>query len=200
MNTLEGIEAAAKDIVGICQKNQLNKDDKERLLKLQGEIFTGIENLTECELCGAITDLIATMTVNDVTAKLCKACGINALESGRIEKPKTRRRSANTTRKRTPRGKASTPQTETAEATNEKVVEKQTASKQADVTEVYAEVEKQTSIKRADVKRLHKIIQEIAGPMSLEHTILYVKTEAELAKLKIEEPALSKAVELLMAA
>ena len=46
-------------------------------------------------------------------------------------------------------------------------------------------MEKETSLKKTDIKRLHKIIQEIPSPMNLENTILYVKREAELVKLRI---------------
>jgi hypothetical protein len=195
MNALNQIESAAKGIIEICQKKRTDKADKEKLLRLQGEIFTGIENLMECELCGAITDLIVTMTVNEVTAKLCKACGIHALEIGKIEKPKPRKQSTRSRSKKTSRVETPEP-----EAAAKPEAAKTAPEKQIDITEVYAEVEKQTNLKRVDIKKLHKIIQEIAGPMNLEHTIMYVKNEAELAKLKIEEQALTRAVELLFAA
>ena len=47
MGALQQIEAVAQNIIEICQKERTNKADKEKLLKLQGEIFTHIENLTE---------------------------------------------------------------------------------------------------------------------------------------------------------
>ena len=52
MGSLQQIQAAAQSIIEICQKDLATKADKEKLLKLQGEIFTGIENLVECEICG----------------------------------------------------------------------------------------------------------------------------------------------------
>jgi hypothetical protein len=193
MGALQQIETAAQEIIKICQKERTNKADKEKLLKLQAEVFTNIENLVECEICGSITDLIVTMTIDPVTAKLCKDCGVAALEAGKIQKPTTRRRSARLRKKKesTVVAPEAGPGAEEGPATS---------PKQTDITDLYVEVEKQTKLKRTEIKRLHKIIQEIAGPMNLENTILYVKHEAELAKLKIEQKTLSKAVELLMAA
>ena len=196
MGALEPIEAAAQGIMTICRKERTTKTDKEKLLKLQAEIFKRIENLTECELCGAISDLIVTMTVAEVTAKLCKDCGISALEAGKIQKPATRRRSTRGRQKQatSAESEATTPEPAAAKRRTPKV-EKPTGT-----ADLYSEVEKQTKLKKTEIKRLHRIIEEIAGPMNLEHTILYVRNEAELAKLKIEDEVLSKAVELLMAA
>lgn len=185
MTGLKQIVTAAQEIIQICEQERTNKADKEKLLKLQGSIFTHIEELTECDVCGSITDIVVTMTIEPVTAKLCKDCGINAIEAGKIKKPTTRKRSTRAARKNVPTAKKkSSPQ--------------QTSPKNAD--ELYAEVAKETSLKKTDIKRLHKIIQEITGPMNLENTILYVKREAELAKLRIEQDALKTAVTLLMTA
>lgn len=185
MTGLKQIATAAQEIIQICEQERTNKADKEKLLKLQTKIFTHIEDLTECEVCGSITDLVVTMTIEPVTAKLCKECGITAIEVGKIKKPATRKRSTRTRQKSLPTAKKKSPP-------------RQIAPKSID--ELYAEVEKQTSLKKTDIKRLHKIIQEIASPMNLENTILYVKNESELAKLRVEQDALRTAVGLLMTA
>ena len=185
MTDLQQITKAAQEIIQICEQKRTSKADKERLLKLQGAILTHIEGLTECEVCGSITDLVVTMTIEPVTAKLCKDCGINAIEAGKIKKTTTRKRSTRAARKNVPTAK-------------QKSSPRRTSPKNTD--ELYSEVEKETSLKRTDVKRLHKIIQEISSPMNLENTVLYVKHEAELAKLRIEQDALKTAVTLLMAA
>ena len=185
MTDLQQIVEAAQEIIQICEQKRTNKADKEKLLKLQGAILTHIEGLTECEACGSITDLVVTMTIERVTAKLCKDCGINAIEAGKIKKATTRKRSTRTTRKNVPTAK------------------KKSSPRRAlpkSVDELYAEVEKETSLKKTEVKRLHKIIQEIATPMNLENTVLYVKHEAELAKMRIGQDTLKTAVTLLMAA
>ena len=185
MTDLQQIAKAAQEIIQICEQKRTSKADKEKLLKLQGAILTHIEGLTECDVCGSITDLVVTMTIEPVTAKLCKDCGIDAIEAGKIKKATTRKRSTRTARKN-------------VSSTKRKSSPRQTSPKNAD--ELYVEVEKETSLKKTEVKRLHKIIQEIARPMNLENTILYVKHEAELAKLRIEQDALKTAVTLLMAA
>jgi hypothetical protein len=185
MTDLQQIAKAAQEIIQICEQKRTSKADKEKLLKLQGAILTHIEGLTECDVCGSITDLVVTMTIEPVTAKLCKDCGIDAIEAGKIKKATTRKRSTRTARKN-------------VSSTKKKSSPRQTSPKNAD--ELYVEVEKETSLKKTEVKRLHKIIQEIARPMNLENTILYVKHEAELAKLRIEQDALKTAVTLLMAA
>ena len=181
VNDLQQIAKAAQEIIQICEQKQTSKVDKEKLLKLQGAILTHIEELTECDVCASITDLVVTMTIEPVTAKLCKDCGINAIEAGKIKKTTTRRRSTRTARKDVPAAKKKSPPPKNTD-------------------ELYAEVEKQTSLKKTDIKRLHKIIQEISSPMNLENTVLYVKNEAELAKLRIKQDALRTAVELLMTA
>jgi D-hexose-6-phosphate mutarotase len=185
MTGLQKIVTAAREIIQICEQERTNKADKEKLLKLQAAIFTHIEDLTECEVCGLITDLVVTMTIEPVTAKLCKDCGIKAIEAGRIKKPATRQRSTGTAQKNVPTSKKKSPPQQTSPG---------------NIDELYVEVEKQTSLKKTAIKRLHKIIQEIASPMNLENTVLYVKHEVELAKLKIEQDALKTAVTLLMAA
>jgi hypothetical protein len=184
MTDLQQIAKAAQEIIQICEQKRTSKADKEKLLKLQGAILTHIEGLTECDVCGSITDLVVTMTIEPVTAKLCKDCGIDAIEAGKIKKATTRKRSGRTVRKDVSTAKKKSPPRQTPLSS----------------TELYAEVEKQTSLKKTDIKRLHKIIQEIASPMNLENTVLYVKHEAELAKLRIEQDALKAAVTLLMAA
>ena len=186
MADLQQIAKAAQEIIQICEQERTNKADKEKLLKLQGAIFTHIEDLTECEVCGLITDLVVTMTIEPVTAKLCKDCGINAIETGKIKKTATRKRSTRAARKNVPTAKKKSSPRQQASPKN--------------TDELYAEVEKQTSLKKTDIKRLHKIIQEISSPMNLENTVLYVKNEAELAKLRIGQDALKTAVGLLIAA
>lgn len=185
MTDLQQIAKAAQEIIQICEQKRTNKADKEKLLKLQGAILTHIEGLTECEVCGSVTDLVVTMTIEPVTAKLCKDCGINAIEAGKIKKATTRKRSTR------------------AAGKNVSTAKKKASPRRAspkNVDELYAEVEKETSLKKTEVKRLHKIVQEIATPMNLENTVLYVKHEAELAKMRIEQDALKTAVTLLMAA
>ena len=181
---LQQIATAAQEIIQICEQERTNKADKEKLLKLQAAIYTHIEDLTECEVCGSITDLVVTMTIEPVTAKLCKDCGINAIEAGGIKKTATRRRSTRTVRQKVSTAKKKSPPQQASPGNTD---------------ELYAEVEKQTSLKKTDIKRLHKIIQDIASPMNLENTVLYVKREVEVAKLKIEQDALKTAVTLLMA-
>ena len=185
MTGLQQVATAAQEIIRICGQEKTNKADKEKLLKLQATIYTHIEELTECEVCGSITDLVVTMTIEPVTAKLCRDCGINAIEAGGIKKTTTRRRSTRTARPKVSTSKKKSPPQQASPG---------------NIDELYAEVEKQTSLKKTDIKRLHKIIQDIASPMNLENTVLYVKREVEVAKLKIDQDALKTAVTLLMAA
>jgi len=223
MGSLQQIQAAAQSIIEICQKDLATKADKERLLKLQGEIFTGIENLVECEICGSITDLIVTMTLAEVTAKVCTPCGIHALEVGKIQRRTVRRRSKKETGSTTVPAKVTTekpkkkvgstlqPSNAATDAKSKKRMESPMAPPKAaptarkastnsltDIAELYAELEEQTGLKKTEIKRLHKMIEEIASPMNLEHTVLYVTHEAGLAKLKIEPEVLGEAVKLLM--
>ena len=192
MGHLDTIEKAAQKLITLCQKEKQTKADKEKMLAIQAEILTSIENLAECELCGAISEMIVTMTLADVTAKLCRECGVKSLEAGKIQSSKQ-----GTPRRRTPRAKTST--TSSAKPKTGTSVSKRKAS----VAEpeipaaLHTRVEAQTGIKKADVKRLHKIVQDIATPMSPEHTLTYVQREAETAKIKVDASALEKAVSLL---
>ena len=190
MGHLDTIEKAAQKLITLCQKEKQTKADKERMLTIHAEILTSIENLAECELCGAISEMIVTMTLADTTAKLCRECGVKSLEAGKIQSSKQ-----GTSRKRTRRAK-------TSDDPKPKV--KRTVSKQAKPVEapetpaaLHTRVEAETGIKKTDVKRLHKIVQDIATPMSPEHTLTYVQREAETAKIKVEAGALEKAVALL---
>ena len=190
MGHLDTIEKAAQKLITLCQKEKQTKTDKERMLTIHAEILTSIENLAECELCGAISEMIVTMTLADATAKLCRECGVKSLEAGKIQSSKQ-----GTSRKRTRRAK-------TSDEPKPKV--KRPVSKQTQPVEVpetpaalHTRVEAETGIKKADVKRLHKIVQDIATPMNPEHTLTYVQREAETAKIKVEADALEKAVTLL---
>jgi hypothetical protein len=194
MGHLDTIEKAAQKLIALCQKEKQTKTDKEKMLVIQAEILAGIENLAECELCGSISEIIVTMTLADVTAKLCKECGVKSLEAGKIQSSKQ-----GTSRKRTRRAK-----TPTAASAASKPNASSTRTKQAKPVEepespavLHTRVEAQTGIKKADVKRLHKIVQDIAAPMSPEHTLTYVQREVEIAKMKVEADALEKAVALL---
>ena len=194
MGHLDTIEKAAQKLITLCQKEKQTKTDKEKMLVIHEEILASIENLTECELCGAITEMIVTMTLADVTAKLCKECGVKSLEAGKIQASKQ-----GTSRKRTRRAK--TPAS--ASTTSNSKTGKTSPKRKAPVDEpespaaLHTRVEAQTGIKKADVKRLHKIVQDIAAPMSAEHTLTYVRREAEIAKIKVDAAALEKAVPLL---
>ena len=179
MGKLDQIEKSAQKLIALCQKEKPTKTDKQKMMELQAEILAGIENLTECELCGAISEMIVKMTLVDVTAELCKQCGMKALDAGKIQKTKTRRR------------------TTTGRTTKTKPV--QTVKEPESPTDLLNRVEEQTGIKKTDVKRLHKIIQEIATPMNPTHTLTYVKREVENAKIKLDDKVLEKAVKILTA-
>lgn len=87
MNTLNNIEKLAKSIIDICNKDKpVKSEDKDKLIKYQREIVALIDNLTECDNCDVVSDSIATITLNGVTANLCKDCGVKALKEGKIEK------------------------------------------------------------------------------------------------------------------
>ena len=88
MGHLDTIEKAAQKLIALCQKEKQTKTDKEKMLVIHAEILTNIENLSECEVCGAIAEMIVTMTLADVTAKLCKECGVKSLEGGKIQASK----------------------------------------------------------------------------------------------------------------
>ena len=188
MGRLQKIEAAAQNIGTICRQDRTTKGDKEKLLKLHGEILTNIENLIECEICGSITDLVVTMTLEQVTAEVCKACGIKALEVGKIQKRTSRSKSDRSKRKKESAASSSKPV----------AVAASTKPPQLDTVAFYEMVEERTGLKKTDVKRLHKMLHEIASPMNLENTISYMQREVEVARLKIGSAALGKAVKLLM--
>lgn len=194
MTHLDTIEKAAEKLIALCQKEKQTKIDKAKMLEIHSEILESIENLAECELCGAISEVIVTMTLADVTAKLCKACGVKSLEAGKIQSSKQR-----TSRKRTRR----TPPSKTASAKakpkdGSSRSEREVAAEAPETPAMlHTRVESETGIKKTDIKRLHKIIQDIAAPMSQEHTLTYVQREAEIAKIKVEADALEKAVTLL---
>lgn len=185
MGNLDNIQKTAQKLIILCQKEKTTKTDKEKMLQLQSEILSSIESLTECDLCGSISELIVQMTLADVFAKLCKECSIKSIESGKIQKS-------------TPRKRTSTPKKQNTSSSNAKP--KEIEKPPESPLELHTRIEAQTGIKKTDVKRLHKIFQDIATPMNLDNTITYVKKEVELAKLKVDEKALQKAVELLFAA
>ena len=160
MGNVDQIEKAAQKLITLCQKEKPTKSDKEKMLALHTDILDSINNLTECELCGAISETIVTMTLCDVTAKLCKDCGLKALEAGKIQKTTTRRRSRSVKKPTTPKSEETEKEPESPAA-------------------LHTRVEEQTGIKKTDVKRLHKMIEDIATPMNLAHTLTYVKREVE---------------------
>ncbi|MCG9127943.1 hypothetical protein JT359_10130 [Candidatus Poribacteria bacterium] len=186
MGNLDHIQKTAQKLIVLCQKEKTTKIDKEKMLLLQSEIQANIESLTECDLCSSISELIVKMTLADVTANLCKECSIKSIQSGKIQKTQTRRRSNTNKKQNSPSPSKSKP----------KEIEKPPESP----TELHTRIEAQTGIKKTDVKRIHKIYQDIATPMNLDNTITYVMKEVELAKLRLDEKALQKAVELLYAA
>ena len=194
MGHLDTIEKAAQKLIALCQKEKQTKADKEKMLGIHAEILTSIENLDECELCGAITEMIVTMTLVDVTAKLCKECGVKSLEAGKIQASKQ-----GASRKRTRRAKTATATTAKSKTKTNSASSKPAAPVEEPETPaaLHTRIEAQTGIKKADVKRLHKIVQDIAAPMSAAHTLTYVQREAEIAKIKVDAAALKKAVPLL---
>lgn len=194
MGHLDTIEKAAQKLIALCQKEKQTKTDKKKMLGIHAEILASIENLTECELCGAITEMIVTMTLADITAKLCKECGVKSLETGKIQASKQ-----GTSRKKTRRAKTSTSTTTESKTKTSKASSKRAAPVEKPETPaaLHTRIEAQTGIKKADVKRLHKIVQDIASPMSAAHTLTYVQREAEIAKIKVDADALKKAVPLL---
>lgn len=195
MEQLDTIEKAAQKLIALCQKEKQTKTDKEKMLVIHGEILTRIENLTECDLCGAISELVVTMTLADATAKLCRACGIKSLEIGKFQssRQKTTRKRKSCSKTASASSAASKPKPKRSRSKRETSAEKPESS-----AALYTRVEAQTGIKKADVKRLHKIVQDIAAPMSPEHTLNYVQREAEIAKIKVDAGALEKAVALLV--
>lgn len=194
MGHLDTIEKAAQKLIALCQKEKQTRTDKEKMLVIHAEILTNIENLVECEICGAISELVVTMTLADTTAKLCKACGIKSLEVGKIQSSKQK-----TSRKRPSRSKAGTASSKTPKSnTSSTRSKRESAAKEPETpAALHSRVEAETGIKKADVRRLHKIVQDIAAPMSPEHTLNYVQREAEIAKIRADAGALEKAVSLL---
>lgn len=194
MGHLDTIEKAAQKLIALCQKEKQTKSDKEKMLVIHAEISKSIENLAECELCGAITEMIVTMTLADVTAKLCKECGVKSLETGKIHGSKQ-----GTSRKRTRRAKTPTPASSKSKSKTSKTPSKPAVSVEEPETPaaLHTRIEAQTGIKKTDVRRLHKIVRDIATPMSAEHTLAYVQREVEIAKIKVDADALKKAVPLL---
>ena len=192
---LNAIEKAAQKLIALCQKETQTKTDKEKMLEIQAEILASIENLAECELCGAISEMIVTMTLADATAKLCKACGVKSLETGKIQSSKHRKSRKRTRRTKTQATSSAKPKPKTVGTRSKR----EAATKEPETpTELHTRVEAETGIKKIDIRRLHKIVQNIAAPMSPEHTLTYVQREAEIAKMKVEADALEKAVKLLM--
>ena len=55
MSVLQTIRQLAESIVDICSQDRLGKANKDCLLKLQGQIFTQIESLTECQICHCVS-------------------------------------------------------------------------------------------------------------------------------------------------
>lgn len=194
MGHLDTIEKAAQKLIALCQKEKQTKTDKEKMLVIHAEILTSIENLSECEVCGAIAEMIVTMTLADVTAKLCRECGVKSLEVGKIQASKqgTSRKRARQTKTRTSPSAESKPKRKEAPSKRTAPIEEPESP-----AELYTRIEAQTGIKKTDVKRLHKIVQDIAAPMSPEHTLTYVQREVEIAKIKVDAEALKKAVTLL---
>ena len=194
MGHLDTIEKAAQKLIALCQKEKQTKTDKEKMLVIHAEILTSIENLSECEVCGAITEMIVTMTLADVTAKLCKECGVKSLEVGKIQASKqgTSRRRTRQTKTRTSPSEEPKPKSRKASSKREAPAEEPESP-----AALHTRIEAQTGIKKADVKRLHKIVQDIAAPMSAAHTLTYVQREVEIAKIKVDADALKKAVTLL---
>jgi len=60
-------------------------------LKLQGQIFTQIENLTECQICHSVSDLLIAMTIM-TAAPICVE-NVDLKPRGQIKKGKRRRTS-----------------------------------------------------------------------------------------------------------
>lgn len=183
---LNAIEKAAQKLIALSQKEKQTKADKEKMLAIHAEILENIENLAECDLCSAISEIIVTLTLADVTAKLCRECGIKALEAGKIQSSKQRG-----PRKRTRRAKPATTTVDSNSPTD------RAAKKPESAAALHTRVEGETGIKKSDIKRLHKIIQDIAAPMTPEHTFTYVQREAAIAKIKADADALERAVLLL---
>ena len=182
MGHLETIEKAAQKLIALCQKEKQTKTDKEKMLIIQAEILAGIENLAECELCGSISEIIVTMTLADVTAKLCKECGVKSLEAGKIQSSKQGTSGKRARRAKTPN---STIYTVEIECQIPPVPSKQNRLRYQKRLLHYIPALKQKQVSRKrDVKRLHKIVQDIATPMNPEHTLTYVQPRSGNSKNK----------------
>ena len=185
MKALEKIKESSQAIVKICQKERLSKTDKERLFKLQGDIFSQIDTLTECEICGGVSDLIASITISHTTANLCSQCGIEALTDGQIKKSSRRSSRKTSANNRT--------------AKNKKVNKTSPLpSKTTNTASLIENIELETGLSKPIIRRIEKMIAEIATPMSVEHTFQYMLNEAKIAKMKVSDEQLEKAVSILM--
>ena len=185
MKALEKIKESSQTIVKICQKERLSRADKERLFKLQGDIFSQIDTLTECEICGGVSDLIASITIAHTTANLCSQCGIEALTDGQIKKSSRRASRKTSINNRT---------------TKNKKVNKTSPlpSKTTNTASLIENIELETGLSKPIIRRIEKMIAEIATPMSVEHTFQYMLNEAKIAKMKVSDEQLEKAVSILM--
>ena len=182
MGSFQDIEASAQKIIEICGKSQFKKSDKDRLLKIQAEMYASIENLLECEICGCIVSFLVEIKIGNVSAKTCRDCGIKALEAGEIKKTSSRRRSSTTYNSTTG-----------AKRTNNTKPEKKS------LPEIHTEIENRTNLKKTEIRKIQKLIDEIPTPMNLTNTIAYISREVEIAKLKIDSDALKVAIKLIMA-
>ena len=111
MTSFEKLRKASEDIIAICEKKQHTKEDQNQLLKIHQQILEAVEDLMECEGCNRIVTVnqIATITLGDESAKLCKDCGIKSLEAGKIVKKKTSRRRTQSSKKSQKSNKPETP-------------------------------------------------------------------------------------------
>jgi len=222
MTAFEKLRKSSEEIIAICKKEQHTKEDKDQLLNIHQQILTAIEDLVECEGCNRIVTQIAAITLDGESAKLCKDCGIKSLEAGKLVKKKTSQSRTQRSKKSQKKGheslldkpetpantgkiessasKIPAPETEKPVPKTEKSVPeppKENENPKPDLNELYGEVEAQTGINKRDVKKIHKLIEEIAYPMDLENTIIYIVAELEKARMKIERPNAEKAVSML---
>ena len=194
MGHLDTIKKTAQKLITLCEKEKQTKTDKARMLKIHAELLESIENLAECELCGTITEMIVTMTLVDVTAELCKTCGIKSLEVGKIQNSKQGGSRKRTARTKKPAAKTAESKSKTGRTTAKRAAP---AEEPESPAALHTRIEARTGIKKADVKRIHRIVQNIAAPMKAEHTLTYVQREAEIAKIRVDAGALAEAVTLL---
>ena len=198
MNVLQTIRQLAESIVDICSQDRLGKANKDCLLKLQGQIFTQIESLTECQICHCVSDLLIAMTINDSSANLCRECGFEALNRGQIKKGK--RRCTSTSGPQNPSVSPSDQSGQRAKSkTNSKVPVVAVAEKSEGLSEVevVSQVEAETGLKKTTVRRIQRVIREIATLMNLENTVLYVAGKARITELKAEVRQPQTAVQLV---